>query len=83
MRAILVKRLAVRGFIISDGHDHRRPDFLDSMIGWLRAGKIKYREHVVQGLESAPEAFLGMLAGRNFGKVVVALGSAAGQDARG
>jgi NADPH-dependent curcumin reductase CurA len=74
MRAILVKRLSVRGFIISDGHDHRRPEFLDSMVGWLRAGKIKYREHVVQGLERAPEAFLGLLAGHNFGKVVVALG---------
>jgi NADPH-dependent curcumin reductase CurA len=74
-----VKRLTVRGFIISDGHEHRRPDFLASMIAWLRAGKIKYREHVVQGIGSAPEAFLGMLAGRNFGKVVVALG----QDARG
>jgi hypothetical protein len=79
MRTILVKRLTVRGFIISDGHEHRRPDFLASMIAWLRAGKIKYREHVVQGIGSAPEAFLGMLAGRNFGKVVVALG----QDARG
>jgi len=73
MRAILVKRLSVRGFIISDGHDHRRAEFLDSMTGWLRAGKIKYREHVVQGLERAPEAFLGLLAGHNFGKVVVAL----------
>jgi hypothetical protein len=82
MRAILVKRLSVRGFIISDGHDHRRPAFLDSMVGWLRAGKIKYREHVVQGLESAPEAFLGLLAGRNFGKVVVALGCPPAEDAR-
>jgi NADPH-dependent curcumin reductase len=83
MRTILVKRLAVRGFIISDGHEHRRADFLNSMVGWLRAGKIKYREHVVQGLESAPEAFLDMLAGRNFGKTVVALGPPAGQDAHG
>jgi NADPH-dependent curcumin reductase len=82
MRTILVKRLAVRGFIISDGHEQRRPDFLESMVGWLRAGKIKYREHVVQGLDSAPEAFLDMLAGRNFGKVVIALGDAAGKDAR-
>jgi hypothetical protein len=82
MRAILVKRLSVRGFIINDGHEHRRPDFLASMVGWLRGGKIKYREHVVQGLESAPEAFLDMLAGRNFGKVVVALGDAAGKDVR-
>jgi NADPH-dependent curcumin reductase CurA len=83
MRAILVKRLAVRGFIITDGHEQRRPDFMHSMVGWLRAGKIKYREHVVEGLESAPEAFLDMLAGRNFGKVVVALGHAAAQGARG
>jgi NADPH-dependent curcumin reductase len=78
MRAILVKRLSVRGFIISDGHEHRRADFLASMLGWLRAGKLKYREHVVQGLDSAPEAFLDMLAGRNFGKVVIALGDGAG-----
>jgi NADPH-dependent curcumin reductase CurA len=73
----------MRGFIISDGHDHRRPDFLDSMAGWLRAGKIKYREHIVQGLESAPEAFLGLLAGRNFGKLVVALGDPPAREASG
>jgi NADPH-dependent curcumin reductase len=71
MRQILVKRLALRGFIISDGFEHRRPDFLDSMSGWLRAGKIKYREDIVEGLENAPSAFLGLLAGRNFGKLVV------------
>jgi NADPH-dependent curcumin reductase CurA len=71
MRQILVKRLALRGFIISDGFEPRRPDFLDSMSGWLRAGKIKYREDIVEGLENAPSAFLGLLAGRNFGKLVV------------
>jgi hypothetical protein len=71
MRQILVKRLALRGFIISDGFEHRRPDFLDSMSGWLREGKIKYREDIVKGLENAPSAFLGLLAGRNFGKLVV------------
>jgi hypothetical protein len=71
MRQILVKRLALRGFIISDGFEHRRPDFLDSMSGWLREGKIKYREDIVEGLENAPGAFLGLLAGRNFGKLVV------------
>jgi NADPH-dependent curcumin reductase CurA len=71
MRQVLVKRLALRGFIISDGFAHRRPDFLDSMSGWLREGKIRYREDVVEGLENAPAAFLGLLAGRNFGKLVV------------
>jgi NADPH-dependent curcumin reductase len=71
MRTILVKRLDVRGFIISDGFDHRRAEFLESMAAWLREDKIKYREDVVQGLENAPSAFLGLLAGRNFGKLVV------------
>jgi NADPH-dependent curcumin reductase len=71
MRQILVKRLAVRGFIITDGFEHRRPDFLDSISRWLREGRIKYREDVVEGLENAPSAFLGLLAGRNFGKLVV------------
>jgi hypothetical protein len=71
MRQILVKRLTLRGFIISDGFEHRRPDFLDSMSAWLREGRIKYREDIVEGLENAPAAFLGLLAGRNFGKLVV------------
>lgn len=82
MRAVLVKRLAIQGFIISDGHEHRRADFLDSMSGWLRAGKIKYREDVVKGLENAPQAFLGLLEGRNFGKLVVAICEPHEQDAR-
>ena len=69
----------MRGFIISDGHAHRHADFRDSMSGWLEAGKIKYREDVVHGLENAPEAFLGLLEGRNFGKLVVATGA---RDAR-
>jgi NADPH-dependent curcumin reductase len=41
------------------------------MSRWLEEGKIKYREDVVEGLENAPSAFLGLLAGRNFGKLVV------------
>lgn len=75
MRSILVKRIELRGFIISDGHEHRRADFLDSCSAWLQAGKIKYREDVVHGLENAPAAFLGLLEGRNFGKLVVATGA--------
>jgi hypothetical protein len=71
MRQILVKRLALRGFIISDGFEHRRSEFLNSMSGWLREGKIKYREDVIEGLENAPKAFLGLLEGHNFGKLVV------------
>jgi NADPH-dependent curcumin reductase len=71
MRTILVKRISLRGFIISDGFAHRRAEFLEAMGGWLREGKVKYREDVVEGLENAPSAFLGLLAGRNFGKLVV------------
>jgi NADPH-dependent curcumin reductase len=73
MRKILIKRLEVRGFIISDGFAHRRAEFLQTMSAWLHEGKIKYREDVVDGLENAPSAFLGLLAGRNFGKLVIRL----------
>jgi NADPH-dependent curcumin reductase len=75
MRTILVKRITLRGFIISDGYDHRRAEFLETMSSWLRDGKIKYREDVVHGLKNAPSAFLGLLAGRNFGKLVVKVGA--------
>jgi NADPH-dependent curcumin reductase len=71
MVTILVKRISMRGFIISDGFDHRRAEFLAAMGGWLREGKIKYREDVVHGLENAPSAFIGLLKGRNFGKLLV------------
>jgi NADPH-dependent curcumin reductase len=71
MRAILVKRMTLQGFIISDGFAHRRAEFLEAMTGWLQEGRVKYREDVVEGLENAPSAFLGLLAGRNFGKLVV------------
>ncbi len=75
MRSILVKRLTMRGYIISDGFDQRRAEFLQTMSSWLREGKIKYREDIVRGLENAPGAFLGLLAGRNFGKLVVKVGA--------
>jgi NADPH-dependent curcumin reductase CurA len=75
MRTILVKRISMRGFISSDGFEHRRAEFLETMSAWLRAGKIKYREDVVQGLENAPGAFLGLMAGRNFGKLIVKVGT--------
>ncbi|MEP5766001.1 MAG: NADP-dependent oxidoreductase [Halieaceae bacterium] len=67
---ILGKRIKMQGFIISD-HQDRIPDFVRDVSGWLAAGKIKYREDVVDGLENAPEAFLGLFRGANFGKLVV------------
>jgi NADPH-dependent curcumin reductase CurA len=74
MRAVLVKRLTMRGFIIFDDYGPRFGEFREQMSTWLRDGKIRYREDVVEGLENAPEAFIGLLAGRNFGKLVVKVG---------
>ncbi len=76
MRAVLVKRLTLRGFIYSDDYQHRLHEFQTALGGWVREGRIKYREDVVRGLENAPGAFLGLLEGRNFGKLVVDVGGA-------
>jgi NADPH-dependent curcumin reductase CurA len=70
MRAVLTKRLAIRGFIVWDFASQTK-DFLRDVGGWLRDGKIKYREDIVDGLENAPQAFIGLLKGKNFGKLVV------------
>jgi NADPH-dependent curcumin reductase len=70
IRSVLTKRLTVRGFIITD-HIDRLDDFLRNVSAWLREGRIKYREDIVNGLEHAPEAFIGLLQGRNFGKLIV------------
>jgi NADPH-dependent curcumin reductase CurA len=74
MRTVLVKRLTVRGFIIFDDYAPRLGEFWRTMQAWVRAGRIKYREDIVPGLENAPGAFLGLLEGRNFGKLVVEVG---------
>ena len=71
MGTILVKRLKVQGFIIFDDYGHRYDEFAKDMSQWLARGDIKYREHLVDGLESAPNAFIGMLNGENFGKLVI------------
>jgi len=67
---VVTKRLTVRGFIVSD-HGDRWGDFYRDVSAWVREGRIKYREDVVDGLERAPEAFIGLLEGRNFGKLLV------------
>ncbi len=66
------KRLTMRGFIVSD-HARRMPAFVEEAGGWLRAGKLRFRETVVDGIENAPVAFIGMLRGENIGKMVVRL----------
>jgi NADPH-dependent curcumin reductase CurA len=69
--ALLIgKRLTLRGFLVGD-HGHLREQFVQEMAGWLRDGKLSYDETVVDGIENAPEAFLGMLRGENLGKMLV------------
>ncbi len=71
---VVSKRLTLRGFIVSDPvHKDRRQDFLRDMSGWLREGKVSLVETVVEGLDKAPEAFIGLLRGDNTGKMVVRL----------
>ena len=62
----------MRGFIVSD-HAHMREDFVRDVGGWLADGTIKSEETVLHGIESAGDAFIGLLAGSNTGKMVVEL----------
>lgn len=66
------KRLALRGFIVGD-HGHLREEFVREVGGWIASGELRYQETVTQGLDRAPEAFIGMLRGENTGKALVAL----------
>jgi len=70
-RTILTKRIKMQGFIIFEDYGNRYDEFYQQMSKWLAEGRIKYREDIVDGLENAPEAFIGMLEGKNFGKLVV------------
>lgn len=72
--AILTKRLRIQGFIVWDFASQAK-DFQREMGAWIREGRIKYREDVVEGIGNAPEAFLGLLEGRNFGKLLVKVAS--------
>ncbi|WP_024509846.1 NADP-dependent oxidoreductase [Bradyrhizobium sp. ARR65] len=73
MRAILTKRLTLRGFIVSD-FAARHDDFLRDVSQWVREGRVKYKEFITEGLDSAPAALIGLLNGANFGKQLVRVG---------
>ena len=68
MRQTLVRRLTFRGFIV---FDFEPGEFLPDASQWLRAGQLRYREDIREGLENAPAAFMGLLEGENFGKLLV------------
>jgi NADPH-dependent curcumin reductase len=70
MGMLLVKQIKVQGFIISN-YFNRQAAFLDDMTQWMQAGRIKYREDITRGLENAPQAFMGLFKGSNFGKLLV------------
>jgi NADPH-dependent curcumin reductase CurA len=70
MRDVLSKSLTVRGFIQREFVD-QRPAFYRQMAEWIGAGRVKYREDFVDGLDKAPAGLIGLLEGRNFGKLIV------------
>jgi len=74
MGLVLTKSLTIRGFIQSEFVDLLGADFQRDMSGWVADGSVRYREDVVDGLENAPNAFGGLLTGRNFGKLLVLVG---------
>ncbi|MFE3836510.1 NADP-dependent oxidoreductase [Pseudogemmobacter sonorensis] len=74
LNAALVRRLALRGFVYTDPElMERAPEFRARVGGWIRDGSLRWREHVVEGLEAAPEAFCGLFRGENFGRLLVRL----------
>ena len=76
MGLTLAKSLRIRGFIQDEFVPTHQADFERDMATWVEDGSVRYHEDVVDGLESAPEAFRGLLAGRNFGKLVVRVAEA-------
>jgi NADPH-dependent curcumin reductase CurA len=73
MGQMLRRRITVRGFIVFDDFGHLYPEFASQMTAWVKGGKIKYREEMIDGLEQAPAAFVGLLRGAAFGKRVIHL----------
>ena len=70
---ILRKRMTMRGFIVFDDFGHLYPEFAKQMGDWVTQGKVQYREEMIEGMELAPAAFVGLLNGEAFGKRVVKL----------
>jgi NADPH-dependent curcumin reductase CurA len=73
MGTVLRKRIKMQGFIVFDDYGSRFSEFADAMGVWVREDKVKVREDIVFGLENAPEALIGLLEGRTFGKLVIQL----------
>jgi NADPH-dependent curcumin reductase CurA len=74
LRTLLTRQIRMEGFIISNYYGKRDAEFAQAMIPWVTEGKVKVKEDIVDGLENAPAAFIGLLQGKNFGKLVVRVG---------
>ncbi|BFM03247.1 NADP-dependent oxidoreductase [Psychrobacter alimentarius] len=68
---ILSRRLTIKGFIIFEEYGDHYPEFLETMSKWVESGDVKTKEYIAEGLDHAPDAFVRMLNGDNFGKTVV------------
>ncbi|QQS11034.1 MAG: NADP-dependent oxidoreductase [Rhodospirillales bacterium] len=73
MGTFVGKRVSMRGFIVTDFAGQYAPA-MRQMGEWVRSGRLKYREDIVDGIDKAPRAFIGLLRGENFGKMLVRLG---------
>ncbi len=71
--AVIPLRLTIKGFIVSD-YGNLTPDFIRDMGAWAKAGKLKWKETIVDGIEKAPDAFIGLFKGDNMGKMLVRVG---------
>jgi hypothetical protein len=70
---VVTKRLTLKGYIVSDHYD-QLPQFYSDMKAWIDAGKMKWRETILEGIENAPKAFIGLFKGENVGKMLVKIG---------
>jgi NADPH-dependent curcumin reductase CurA len=73
MFMVVTKRLRMQGYITSD-HFDRFGEFAREAAEWVRDGRLRYRETIVEGIENAPRAFLGLFQGENIGKMLVKVG---------
>ena len=73
MGLLIQKQARMEGFLVFNfAHKHERAR--QRMAGWIRNGDLRYKEDAVAGLENAPSAFIGMMRGENFGKLLVKVG---------
>lgn len=75
IKEVLTRRLKIQGFIIGDLFASTFEEFRAQMTEWVSRGQVKVVEDVVQGLTNAPQAFIGLLRGKNFGKLIVKVGN--------